>query len=82
VYDLIPLIEENPSLLGIGLDEQTAIIVHADRFEVIGKSVVAITDARRLDMRTQSISKNAASKSIYFVGNAQWFDLVKRSILN
>ncbi len=46
-FDLIPVIEKHPHLLGIGIDEDTAIVVRGDRFEVVGKSVVAIYDNRR-----------------------------------
>jgi cyanophycinase len=49
-FDLIPVIEERPELLGIGIDEDTAIVVEGDRFEVIGSGYVAIYDrGRRLD---------------------------------
>jgi cyanophycinase len=34
----------HPELLGIGLDEGTAIVVQGDRAEVIGRSAVAIYD--------------------------------------
>lgn len=43
-FDLIDLIEARPELLGIGLDENTAIVVRGDRFQVIGRSYVAIYD--------------------------------------
>jgi len=46
--DLIPVIKKYPNLLGIGLSEGTAIVVHGDRFEVIGKWKVAIHDNTRL----------------------------------
>ena len=49
-FDLIEIIEARPELLGIGIDENTAIVVQGDRFEVIGQSYVAIYDhKRRLD---------------------------------
>ena len=49
-FDLIPVIESHPELLGIGLDEDTAIVVRGDRFEVIGAGYVAIYDhTRRID---------------------------------
>lgn len=47
-FDLIPVIEAHPELLGIGLDENTAIVVQGDRFEVIGQSFVAIYDHQRM----------------------------------
>ena len=43
-FDLIEVLEKFPELLGIGLDESTAIVVTGDEFEVIGKSFVAIYD--------------------------------------
>lgn len=46
--DLIPLIKKMPELLGIGLSEDTAIVVQGDRFEVMGKWKVAVHDNTRL----------------------------------
>ncbi len=43
-FDMIDVIEKNPELLGIGLDENTAIVVRRDQFEVIGQSYVVIYD--------------------------------------
>jgi len=45
--DLIPVIEQKPHLLGIGLSEGTAIVVTGDTFEVIGKWMVAVHDNTR-----------------------------------
>lgn len=39
-----PVIEKHPHLLGVGLDENTAIIVGADRFEVVGAGQVYLHD--------------------------------------
>lgn len=46
-FDMIEVIEKHPELLGIGLDEDTAIVVHGDQFEVIGQSYVVIYDNTR-----------------------------------
>ena len=46
--DLIPVIKTYPNLLGIGLSEDTAIVVTGDRFEVIGKWKVAVHDNTRV----------------------------------
>jgi cyanophycinase len=49
-FDLLPVIEARPELLGIGIDEDTAIVVRGDAFEVIGNGYVAIYDnTRHLD---------------------------------
>jgi cyanophycinase len=45
-FDLIEIIEAHPDLLGIGIDENTAIVVQGDRFDVIGQGYVAIYDHR------------------------------------
>jgi hypothetical protein len=46
-HDLIPLIERFPTLLGIGLDENTAIVVRGDTATVIGQTYAMIYDNRR-----------------------------------
>ena len=44
--DLVPVVEAHPGLLGIGLDEPSAIVVKGDTIEVIGQSKVAIYDGQ------------------------------------
>lgn len=46
--DLIAVIKAYPNLLGIGLSEDTGIIVTGDRFEVLGKWKVAVHDDTRV----------------------------------
>jgi cyanophycinase len=46
--DIIPVIKKFPELLGIGLSEDTAIVVKGDTFEVIGAWKVAVHDNTRL----------------------------------
>jgi cyanophycinase len=46
-FDLIEVIERHPELLGIAIDEDTAIVVRGDEFEVIGQSYVLIYDHQR-----------------------------------
>lgn len=47
-FDLIEVIEKFPKLLGIGIDENTAIVVHGNNFDVIGDGYVAIYDNNRI----------------------------------
>ena len=42
--DLIPVIKKYPQYLGIGLSEDTAIVVTGDKFEVIGRWKVTVHD--------------------------------------
>jgi cyanophycinase len=48
IADLLPVVEAHPELLGLGIDESTAIVVQGDQFEVIGDSDVVVTDPRRV----------------------------------
>ena len=65
--DLVPVIEAHPELLGLGIDESTAVVVQGDRFEVIGKSVVGIYDGEDHD-----------GKRYYFLNKGEHFDLKER----
>ena len=65
--DLAAVIAAHPDLLGIGIDESTAIVVHGDKFEIIGKSKVGIYDDKEHD-----------GKKYYFLSSGQKFDLKKR----
>jgi cyanophycinase len=65
--DLVQVIGAHPELLGIGIDESTAIIVEGDRFEVIGRGVVGIYDGKDHD-----------GKRYYFLGPGEHFDLKNR----
>ena len=68
--DLAEVITAHPELLGIGIDESTAIVVRGDQFEVIGAGQVAITDGKQHDGRSH-----------YFLSPGERFDLKKRGKL-
>ena len=40
--DMLEVVQRFPKLLGLGIDESTAVLVRGDRFEVIGASKVAV----------------------------------------
>ena len=68
-FDLIAVVESHPELLGIGIDENTAIVVRQDAFEVIGSGYVAIYDANTF-VRGRG--------RFYFLAPGDRFDLVTR----
>jgi cyanophycinase len=47
-FDLVEIVSARPELLGIGIDENTAIVVQGDRFEVLGESYVVIYDHQKM----------------------------------
>jgi cyanophycinase len=48
-FDMVPVIADRPQLLGIGIDENTALLVNDNRAEVIGSSFVLIYRNKNLD---------------------------------
>jgi aminobenzoyl-glutamate utilization protein B len=62
--DLVEVIDKKPELLGLGIDEPTAVVVQGDRMEVIGRSVVGIYDGKEHD-----------GKKYYFLAAGDQFDL-------
>ena len=69
--DVAEVIAHYPELLGIGIDERTAIIVHNDQFEVMGAGHVEVFDA-----------KSPAGKKAISLFPGQRFDLKKRTVIN
>ncbi|MXX78744.1 MAG: cyanophycinase [Gemmatimonadales bacterium] len=68
-FDLLEIIEARPELLGIGIDENTAIVVQGDRFEVIGESYVVIYDNQ---------STLDSGGLFYFLAPGDQYDLATR----
>jgi cyanophycinase len=73
VGDMTPVVEKHPKLLGLGIDESTAIVVQGDVFEVIGDSEVVVTDPRRERVEGQD--------PWYFLKPGDRFDLKSRTKL-
>lgn len=48
---LVPIVRDHPDLIGVGLDEGTAVIVFKGAFDVLGSGTVSIVDAARPDVR-------------------------------
>ena len=67
-FDLLEIIRAKPELLGLGIDEDTAIVVEGDRFRVIGRSYAAVYDA-------------GAEKDFELLAPGTVFDLGERKIV-
>jgi cyanophycinase len=70
-FDMMEVIEAHPELLGIGLDEDTAIIVEGDTFRVMGSGYVAIYDD------TADLDLNGGG--FYFLAPGDRYDLTTRT---
>jgi len=64
---LLSAVARNPRMLGIGIDENTAILVNGSRFEVIGQNSVYIVDGRAVTATNLSHEEEPMSMSIYNV---------------
>jgi cyanophycinase len=81
IFDMIDVIKLHPDLLGIGIDESTAVVVQQDLFEVIGASYVAIYDIDQINGASKGPrEQNSSSGPFYFLGKGQKFDLKLRKI--
>jgi cyanophycinase len=83
-FDLVNLIEKAPQLIGIGLDEATAILVRGDTLQVIGKSYVAIYDYATI-VRSREIHAGEPTPSsgpFFFLGEGQKYDLKQRKVIS
>jgi len=81
-FDLLGFIKKHPELLGIGIDESTAIVVHQNTFEVIGVSYVAIYDQQQFAGTTKNLSSDSGSNGpFYYLQKGQKFDLQNRKVI-
>ena len=71
--DIIPVIQKQQHLLGIGLSEGTAIIVKGDQFEVMGKWKVAVHDNTQLYQPWE--------KPYYVLGHGDVYNMKTRKVV-
>ena len=72
--DLLPVIRSHPHLLGVGIDEATALVVQGRIAEVIGKSKVLFYDIK--------LKKDLGEKFYISLDAGERYDLKVRSVLS
>ena len=78
--DLEPVISKYHNLLGIGLDENTAIVVKGNEFEVIGQSYVAIHDYRLWQENPADKRKLKNGAKFFFLRKGDRYNLKTREV--
>jgi cyanophycinase len=83
---LLAVVAQSPSLIGVGLDEDTAAIVYADgTLEVVGKGSVTIVDGSQVltdAFQTKGHRPMMVSGAIlHSLPSGYWFDLESRRLL-
>ena len=81
-FDMFDALEKYPGLLGIGLDENTAIEVHGSQFKVIGQHYVLIYDGKFYSGdRGGYVEPTRGAYPFYLLKPGQKYDLRKREII-
>ena len=86
-FDLVDLIKVAPQLIGIAIDESTAVLVQKDNLQVLGKSYVAIYDYNTIvGNGAKHVVDNkedftASSGPFFFLHEGQKYDLAARAVI-
>lgn len=90
-FDIFEVLDSHPELLGIGLDENTAIIVQGNEFEVLGKHYVAIYDGTFFSeirdkadwdkIRYEQIPLEKGSRKFYLLKNGEHYNMKDRKVI-
>lgn len=81
-FDMFDILKYRPELLGIGLDESTAIVVKGDIFEVIGMSNVVIYDKSFWSSEGSDL-KTLPNENVtfYFLQSGDKYNLRERKVI-
>jgi cyanophycinase len=78
-FDLFEILDAKPGLLGVGIDEKTAMIVQGDVFEVMGPSYVLVYDDQFWSREGSDLKKlPKANRLFYFLREGDRYDMRKR----
>ncbi|AWN23940.1 cyanophycinase [Deinococcus irradiatisoli] len=80
---LLGAVAQNPRLLGIGIDEDTAIVVQGEHFDVIGSGAVTVVDGQGVSRSNVAEARSNTVLSMFDVrlhvlSSGDSFDLAKR----
>lgn len=82
-FDMFSIRSRYPELLGIGIDEGTAIIVRGNEFTVVGSGYVAIYDDTFWSREGSRLKKLPPKESLfYFLREGDRYDLSERTALS
>ena len=81
-FDIFEVLQAKPELLGIGIDEDTAIEVKGDEFVVHGKSYTVVYDGNFWSREGSSLKKLPPKEQLfYFLRAGDRYDLKNRKVL-
>lgn len=77
-FDLIGIVLAHPDMLGIGIDEDAAIVVSGDRFEVIGNSYAIVYDNQRQIAPEDAATLRTVGGLFYMLRPGDTYDMKTR----
>lgn len=81
-FDMFEIIEKLPDLLGVAIDENTAMLVSGNEFEVIGQSYVMIYDGTHWDQTQNKFVKNDAHQErFHILRKGGKYNLLERKVI-
>ena len=81
-FDMFDILQKRPELLGLSIDESTAVLVKGDQFEVLGASYVIIFDGSFWSREGSDIKNLPSSENLfYFLKKGDKYDMKKRKVL-
>lgn len=81
-FDLFEILKQKPELLGIGIDESTAIVVKGNTFKVIGKSYVIIYDGTFWSREGSRLKKLPSKDQLFYhLRKGDSYNLKERKVI-
>lgn len=78
-YDMFEILEVYPDLLGMALDENTAVLVSGNSFEVMGEHYVLIYDGTYWNQKTGKYEK--ADKVFHLLDAGKKYNMLERKVI-
>ena len=80
---MFEIVSARPELLGISIDENTAMLVSGDSFEVIGKSYVLIYDGTHWDQKQgKYVANQPGQERFHLLRKGRTYDMKNRKVTN
>jgi len=81
-FDMFEILSAKPELLGLGLDENTGIIVHQNKIEVVGEHYITIYDGTMWSEESNSnIQLKPNQNQFYFLKPGNKYDINLRKVI-
>ncbi|KAJ4289672.1 hypothetical protein N0V90_011001 [Kalmusia sp. IMI 367209] len=80
-FDLFQVLEVDPGLLGIAIDEDTAVVVHGNDAEIIGSTYALIYDGGFWSRDGSGGKYDLPEKKFYFLKEGDRYDLGARKVV-